>query len=220
MATKRTSGRPARTLTAAPSRRDEHKNRTRLALQQAALELFAEQGYDETTTEEIAERAGVSPRTFFRYFATKESALFVGGFGWFQSLTDVYLAQPPTLSDFDALRESFVVLAPGLVRRRRSLLLYQKAVASSATLRGRVHDHTVEDTAILAEAIATRQGLAEPDEGCMVLAVVGLTANRRALDRWLAGPASADPGDVIADEFDLLAEVVVGAQRPRRAAAR
>jgi AcrR family transcriptional regulator len=214
------TARPTRTLAAAPSRRDEHKMRTRRAIQQAALELFAEKGYDDTTTEEIAERAGVSPRTFFRYFATKESALFVGGFGWFQSLTDVYLAQPPALIPFDALRNSLVVLAPGLVPRRRSLLLYKRAVASSPTLRGRLLDHQAEDVANLADALAARQGLAEPDERCMVLAAVGLVTHRRAIDRWLGGPASADPGDVIADEFEVLNDVILGEQRPRRAAAR
>jgi AcrR family transcriptional regulator len=204
----------------ATSRRDEHKMRTRRALQQAALELFAGQGYDDTTTEEISERAGVSPRTFFRYFPTKESALFVGGFGWFQSLTDVYLAQPAEMSDFDALRDSFVVLAPGLVRRRRSLLLYKRAVASSPTLRGRLLDHQAEDVATLADAVAARRDLVEPDERCIVLAAVGLTTHRRALDCWLIGPASADPGDVIVHEFGLLTEVVVGERRSRRVAAR
>jgi AcrR family transcriptional regulator len=208
------------TRATAPSRRDQHKMRTRRAIQQAALELFAEQGYDETTTEAIAERAGVSPRTFFRYFATKESALFVGGFGWFQSLTDVYLAQPATLGDLDAQRDSFVELAPGLVRRRRSLLLYKQAVASSPTLRGRVLDLQAEDVAHLAGAIAARHGLAEPDERCMVVATLALTTHRRALDRWLRGPASADPAEVIADEFLLLTAAVAGEPRPRRGSAR
>lgn len=65
------------TAGAPPSRRRAHKLWTERALQQAALGLFSKNGHDTTTTDEIAEQAGVSPRTFFRYFPTKESVLFV-----------------------------------------------------------------------------------------------------------------------------------------------
>ena len=93
--------------------------RTQRALQQAALELFAKHGFDTTTTDEIAEQAGVSPRTFFRYFPTKESVLFVGEYGWFQSLTKQFLDQPDALSDVDALRETLLGFAPKLATGRR-----------------------------------------------------------------------------------------------------
>jgi AcrR family transcriptional regulator len=202
MLTFRTSMRP-------PSRRDEHKNQTRRALREAALRLFSSQGYDATTTDEIAERAAVSPRTFFRYFPTKESVLLIGRHGFVQAFIGVYLAQPAAASHVDAMCASFRVLAPGMACSRQALLLYEEAVASSATLRGRVHDHVVEDTAALAEAVATRRGLSDPDESCALLAAVGLLANRRALDRWLAGPASVALDEVVADEFGLLADLFV-----------
>ena len=139
-----------------PSRRQENKRRTELGLQHVALELFAKNGYDATTTDEIAERAGVSPRTFFRYFPTKESVLFLGRYAWFQSFTEQYLAQPPSLTDVEAILESLLALAPQLSSRRRSLLLYDRAVASSPTLRGGVFDHQQEDMDTLARAIARR----------------------------------------------------------------
>ena len=56
----------------------------------------------------------------------------------------------------------------------------------------------------MAQAIATRRGLKSPDERCRLLASVGLLTHRRALDRWLAGPASADLGKAIVAEFKVL----------------
>ena len=210
--------------TAAPSRRREHKLRTQRALQNAALDLFARQGYDVTTTDEIAERAGVSPRTFFRYFPTKESVLFVGEYGWFQSFNNEFLAQPEELTDFEALRQALLNLAPGLKKIRPAMLLYEKAVASSLTLRGGVQDHVDEDIATMAEGIATRRGLASADDGCTILATMVLMTYRRAVKQWLAGPASANPRDLIAQRLDTLVAEVSPARpagrrrRPLRAA--
>ncbi len=203
-------------------RRQQHKLRTERALQKAALELFATFGYDTTTTDEIAERAGVSPRTFFRYFPTKESVLFVGEYGWIQSFTKQYLAQPASVGDVDAMRDALVSSAPGISSGRRSLRLYDKAVATSPTLRGRVQDHIAENIGTLADAVAARRGLVSPDEGCSLFAAVALVTYRRALNRWLAGPASFDLADVIHDEFDLLVTLSAGtgSGRPDRKAAR
>jgi len=204
---------PAKPKAEAPSRRQEHKLRTERALQQAALQLFAKNGYDETTTDEIAEKAGVSPRTFFRYFPTKEQVLFVGQVGWFESFTKQFLAQPDDLSDVDALCQTLVDLAPEMARSRRALLAYERAVASSATLRGGVHDRLQADTAINAAAIAQRRGLPEPDEACSTLAQVSIVVHRRALTQWLLGPADAGLGDLIREHFAVLHDAFVAKAR-------
>jgi AcrR family transcriptional regulator len=192
--------------------------RTERLLQQAALELFAKQGYDDTTTDAIAERAGVSPRTFFRYFATKESVLFVGEYDWFQSFTTDYAKQPRELSDVDAMLKTLLKLTPDHVKRRRALVLYEKAVASSPTLRGGVHDRLQNDIATVAGAVAKRRGLAKPDESCLLLAAVFLLTHRRALTAWLAGPASGDLAAIISGNFELLKELLdpIGPNRRRR----
>ena len=132
-------------LKRAPSLRDEHKAHTERSLREAALKLFASQGYDTTTIEEIAEKAGVSARTFFRYFPTKESVLYLHERLWFQSLTETFLGQPRSLSDVEALKATYVELSPEFAPKRRSLQLYTKALASSTTLRGRQQDRHVED---------------------------------------------------------------------------
>jgi len=189
---------------APPSRRRAHKLRTERALQQAALNLFAQQGYDATTTDEIADLAGVSHRTFFRYFPTKESVLFVGEYGWFQSFTKHFLAQPAELSDFEAAWATLRVLIKDLTKIRKALVLYERAIASSTTLRGVLFDRQQHDIATVAKAIATRKGLSRPDESDTVLATVILMMHRRAVMQWLAGPASVDPSKIADEVFDLL----------------
>ena len=197
---------PTKAITRAPSLRDKHKNQTASPLRAAALKLFAAQGYDATTTEEIAEKAGVSARTFFRYFPTKESLLFFGEHDWVQSYAEELPLQPAELSDLDALCATIVNGTPRLVRRRQSLLLFVRSVASSRTLRGLDHDHQQENTRVLAQAIATRRGQRSPDEACILLAAITLLAYRRALEIWLGGPANADLAKVITKEFKLLSQ--------------
>ena len=187
-----------------PSRREKHKSRTRQALREAALELFAAQGFDTTTTEEIAEKAGVSVRTFFRYFPTKELVLFFGRYDFVQTFIAGLVSQPESERDLDAMRAAFVSSAPGFADRRKALHLYERAIASSPTLRGNEQDRQIQDVHTIAGAIAQRRGLAKPDEECALLAAIGLLTYRRALGRWLAGPANGDFGELIEDEFGLL----------------
>ena len=199
---------PTKTLSRAPSLRDKHKSQTRRALRDAALKLFASQGYDATTTEEIADRAGVSTRTFFRYFPTKEHVLYHGEHDWVQAFIDIYPTQPDTLSDLEAMRVTLESLAVRLGKSRRSMLLYQQAVDSSPTLRGHEQDHQSQDIEILARAIAKRRGRTGPDEACTLLAAVTLLVYRRALDLWLAGPPTGSLAKAITKQFRLLTDII------------
>src|ERR1700712_5570993 len=114
-------------MTSAQPRRTEQKELTRQALVDAALTLIAERGFDAITTDDIAVTAGVSPRTFFRYFATKESVLLFGEDDFVTSFTGVYLAQPSSLGELEAIVASFASLAPVVAPLHRRLRLYQKA---------------------------------------------------------------------------------------------
>ena len=205
-----------------PSLRDRHKLETRQALRDAALELFARQGYDTTTTEEICELAGVSPRTFFRHFATKDMVLFHGSIQWAQKFAAAYVDQPASVSEIDALAGSFALASSEVAGRRKFLILYKKAVASSMMLCGRAQDNHEADTAVVAAAIAARTNIAAPDARCTLLADVALTTFQQALDRWIAGPASTALEAAIAAEFEVLAHLFdpTGLTSQRRASRR
>jgi AcrR family transcriptional regulator len=85
--------------------RARKKLRTRLAIQEHALRLFRDQGYHETTVEQIAAAAEVSPSTFFRYFPTKEDVVLFDALD--PLLIESFRRQPPELSPIRALREAF-----------------------------------------------------------------------------------------------------------------
>jgi AcrR family transcriptional regulator len=91
----------------------------------AALELYAEQGFDRTTVAEIADRAGVTERTFFRYFADKREVLFAGGL-LETRMTDAIAAADPSLPPLDAAVDGLAVAVEEIDRdfaRRRNAVI-------------------------------------------------------------------------------------------------
>jgi AcrR family transcriptional regulator len=91
-------------VTDKPGLRERKKAKTRLAIQEHALRLFREQGYEATTVEQIAEAAEVSPSTFFRYFGSKEEVVV------YDALDPIFIAawraQPHDISPAQALRRA------------------------------------------------------------------------------------------------------------------
>ena len=191
-----------------PTPRDVSATRTREALIDAALELFARDGFDATHSDRIAERAGVSPRTFFRYFPTKESVVFHRDHWFMRSFAAAYLEQPAHLGDYAALRTTFVERADGFGELRGRIETYRAAVDSSPVLLGREQEHLAEHAVTLSEAIARRRGERSADDASTTLAVIALALYQRALRRWLDGPANGELAALVDEEFARLPDLV------------
>jgi len=196
------------------SQRASQAAATRQALIDAALELFAVRGYDATTTEEISAAAGVSPRTFFRHFPTKESVLLFGRYDFIQAFVGLYLAQADELGELDAVEVSLLALAPGLARIRDRIRTHHRVVASSPYLQGREKAGQEDNTATVAHAIATRRGLLTPDASCQMLAAITLVVLDHATTRWLDTATRANLGTLFEEEFTVLRGVVCGSAFP------
>ena len=97
------------------------RTRRRRAIEDAAWELFAEQGYEETSINDIAERANVAPRTFFRYFPTKEAVMYPQFDELLQSVRNEFHKRPLDEPVITSLFESFEVL--GRLARGRGVAL-------------------------------------------------------------------------------------------------
>jgi AcrR family transcriptional regulator len=191
-----------------PTPRAVSTARVREALIDAALELFARDGFDATHSDRIAERAGVSPRTFFRYFPTKESVVFHRDHWFMRSFAAAYLEQPAKLGDYAALRKTFVEQADGFGELRGRIETYRAAVDSSPVLLGREQEHLADHAVTVSEAIARRRGDRTVDDTSTTLAIVALTLYQRALRRWLDGHDDGELAALIDEEFARLPRLV------------
>jgi len=160
----------------------------RRRLQQAALELFRERGYDATTTVEIATRAGVTERTFFRHFPDKREALFDGEDAFRAALADAVLAAPEDATPMDALLLAFRSVEQTIENNRPLTEPRQAVIARTPALQERVLTKAAGLTEALSEALSRRgveRGLA------MLAAQVGFAAFAYATRAWFHEP---EPG--------------------------
>jgi AcrR family transcriptional regulator len=164
--------------------RDGAPARARLC--QAALELYREQGYEETTTAQIAARAGVTERTYFRHFADKREVLFGGEAELSAILVDAVAAAPAGLAPLPVLVRAFAAAVPLLVLNRPVAEQRARVIAVTPALQERAYAKTAALTDALANALADR-GIAPPT--ARLAAQVGMAAFERASRRWAGNPA-------------------------------
>jgi len=119
-----------------PGLRERKKQKTRWAIQEHALRLFAQQGYDATTVEQIAEAAEISPSTFFRYFKTKEDLVVEDRYD--DMMLAVIEATPPEVGPFETLRRAMVDAMGELdAAEEQQILLRMKLTFSVLQVRAR-----------------------------------------------------------------------------------
>jgi AcrR family transcriptional regulator len=154
-------------------------------LQEAALALFSERGFDQTTTAEIADRAGLTERTFFRHFTDKREVLFGGSALLQQQIVAGVTSAPPTDGPLDAVSQGLDAAAAMLGASRRDLACQRHAViAANPELRERERAKLADYAAAVAAALGQR-GVREPQ--ATLAAEAGMTVLRVALQRWASG---------------------------------
>lgn len=139
--------------------REAKKERTRSALSAAALELVSTRGYEATTVEAIAQRAGVSVRTFHNYFPGKAAALANLAADLVEEYHDELRAQPDDLTCADALREAWRAM---LARYRHDIAVLSAlvdAVETNPDLRRYLQDHHPQVGVKGIEEVSRRLGL-------------------------------------------------------------
>jgi AcrR family transcriptional regulator len=173
-------------------------------LGRAALELIAERGYDQTTVAEIARRAGLTERTFFRYFADKREVLFAGSKDLEDRLVESVAAAPVSQTPIEAVAAALEAAGAFLGQRRDFSRQRQAVINASAELRERELIKLATLAAAMAGALRQR-GVPEPTAS--LSAEAGTTAFRIAFARWVGADEERDLPDLIRDSLDQLKAV-------------
>jgi len=154
----------------------------RARLEEAALELYRERGFDDTSVADIAARAGLTERTFFRYFADKREVLFGNG----APLQDFVVEKLTRVTDvtipLDAVAAAFDATAPVFESRFEVSKIRRELVAANASLQER----ELIKLAALAAGIGAelrRRGVAEP--AASLAAEAGVAMFKIAFERWI-----------------------------------
>jgi AcrR family transcriptional regulator len=193
--------------------RDRKKLRTKQQLIKAAVELFSERGFDSVTVEEIAERAWVSERTFFRYFPSKEDVLWPDSTEQLAMFQAAIVARPDTERPLEAVQNAMLELA-GLMEvdtafpvARAGIVADTPGLMARDMLEYSHWEHTVCD------AIRQRTGAAEDDVAPKMAAVVAGGALRVAFERWTADGATGDLREMISGAFAAVESAIRDSER-------
>ena len=158
-------------------------------LREAALELFLEHGYENVTVAQITERAGLTRRTFSRYFTDKRDVLFAGSDQLPAALAEAVLKADTALTPFEAVLDALEQVGDALATRVAPHAAQRQAIVAGSTElqeRGRTKFADVSD----ALASALRQRGASPPTAAL-LADVGVAIFRTAFGRWVDEPDAA-----------------------------
>ena len=171
--------------------RERRRMRTMSMIQRVAFRLFAEQGYDATTVEQIAAAADVSPATFFRYFPAKADLLSTDEFD--PLLADQFVARPADEDVITAILETVRGLFELMEREDRDALLERtRLMGGSSRLHAQLWQGLQANVDSLAAAIATRTGR---DAGALEVRAVAaavVSALFEVIRTWTAGDGRED----------------------------
>ncbi|HET6152723.1 MAG TPA: TetR family transcriptional regulator [Marmoricola sp.] len=163
-------------------------------LRTAALELHVERGFEQTTVAEIAERAGVTARTFFRYFSDKREVLFGGSEHLQAAMVAAVESAPAASAPLDVVAAALTAAAEMIGGNRAYAEQRWSVISANADLRERELMKMESLAAALADAL---RGRGVPDPRAGLAAEAGIAVFRVGFERWVSGP-TAELADVLA----------------------
>src|ERR1700712_2664983 len=150
-------------------------------LEQAAMELYLEQGFEQTKVAEIAERAGLTERTFFRHFSDKREVLFGGSAHLHELIVSTVANAPAQTAPIDAIAEAIEAAAVLLQERSEYSIQRQSVINANPELQERELIKLAPPAAALAEALRKR-GVSDP--AASLTAEAGIAVFKIAFVTW------------------------------------
>jgi AcrR family transcriptional regulator len=158
-------------------------------LEKAALDLYGERGFAETAVADIAARAGLTERTFFRHFTDKREVLFGGSAALKTGLADVIGKAPPAAAPLDAVAAALEATSEFFNQRREYARSRHAVIAANAELQERELIKLTSLSTGMAEALR-RRGVTEPSAS--LAAEAGTAIFKLAFERWVHDPKQKD----------------------------
>jgi AcrR family transcriptional regulator len=200
--------------------RERKKQRTRCALIDAAFALFQRKGFDATTVDEIAEAVDISPRTFFRYFASKEEVALSQVDEQLGVLVEKLAARPPSEPALTAVHRAAVEVIRSCENGENGFdparyESVQLLVASSPALAAHILEQGWTRLTELARLIARRMGVDPRDPRPALVASVGICAVQTAVHAWRETDPDARTSDLVDRTFQLITDGINYPAAPR-----
>ncbi len=170
----------------------------------AAVELYADGGYEQTTVQDIAARAGVTERTFFRHFADKREVLFDGSGELERAVVEAMRAAPADATPFQVAAAGAMAAGAVLDERGDFARVRAAVVAANRSLQERELLKMAQLGSAMAEVLRAR-GVAEPTAG--LVAQSGVTAFAVGFATWVADASLGDLPSCVADALARLASL-------------
>jgi len=183
------------------------KPNARGRLEQAALELYIERGFEQTTVAEIAQRAGLTERTFFRHFADKREVLFWGANALQELVVRTIVSAPDAAAPIDAVATALETAGTLLQERHDGARQRQAVIAANAELQERELKKLATLATAMAEALRQR-GVTEPSAS--LAAEAGIAVFRIAFARWINDAGARTFSQRIRESLDALKAVTAG----------
>jgi len=184
-------------------------------LAKAAMTLYADQGFDQTTVAEIAARAGLTERTFFRHFADKREVLFYGQEMLRDLLVRAVADAPASATAMDAVGAAFEAAGAVLQENPERVRLRDAIVSANAELRERGLIKLAALTSAVADALHDR-GI--PGPAANLAAETGTAVFKIAFARWISEPDQPDLPGIIRESMTelrgMLSDRLAGAGSP------
>jgi AcrR family transcriptional regulator len=180
-------------------------------LEQAALDLYVERGFEQTTVADIAKRAGLTERTFFRYFADKREVLFFGAGTLQERIVSGVLSAPPSVSPLEAVAAGLEA-GVGLLQERRD---FARRRASVIGANAELQERELIKLAVLGAAIASalrERGVKEPTAS--LSAEVGIAVFKVAFEIWVKPGNKRELSRLIRQGVDQLGSIAAQAADP------
>lgn len=180
----------------------EPDSRGRLA--QAAMALYGERGFDQTTVADIAERAGLTERTFFRHFTDKREVLFSGAQALQDLLVDAVVGAPASATPIDAVTLALEAAGDRFNEHRGFSVQRQRIIDGSAELQERELIKLASLAVAMANALRQR-GVTDPTAG--LTGEIAIAIFKNSFERWVTSAVPSDLTQVLRESLDELRAV-------------